>query len=125
MPHTLTRRHRKRIVPANIHMLNLTYLRWKCPENHALTWPYFRHILRKCRRSLSPALSSKRNAACGGGGEQISNFRPAKLAVFMTAQSDLASIPDAPRTFREQVPFSQPRGYPAPEELCECWARNG
>lgn len=36
------------------------HLRWKWPENHAFTLPYLRHILTKCRRSLSPTLVDRR-----------------------------------------------------------------
>lgn len=35
----------------------IDHLRWKWPENQALTCPYLRHILTKCRRSLSPTLA--------------------------------------------------------------------
>lgn len=45
--------------PSNEYQIH-SYLRWKWPENQALTCPYLRHILTKCRRSLSPTLASTR-----------------------------------------------------------------
>lgn len=53
MLHNETKAHKKKLESKH----RTHHLRWKCPENQALIFLYLRHILKKCRRSLSVPLA--------------------------------------------------------------------